>query len=114
MHTAICREAPSGSYGTGHIVKCLLQISAALLKGIGNGCPLLVMYLVWKGDVTVTTWQELTVLHSCRTRGIDYATARQVLVYSFGNEVTQHFKHPLLIQRIQENVNATLRLASLS
>ena len=49
-----------------------------------------------------------------RTRGIDYATARQVLVYSFGSEVTQHFKHPLLIKRIQENVNATLRLASLS
>ena len=44
----------------------------------------------------------------CRTRGIDDATARQVLVYSFGSEVTQHFKYDLLIKRIQENVNATI------
>ena len=48
-----------------------------------------------------------------RARGIDDATARQVLVYSFGLEVTQHFKHPLLQKRIQEKVNETLSQASL-
>ena len=49
-----------------------------------------------------------------RTRGIDDATARQVLVYSFGSEVTQHLKHNILQARIQEKINSTLALAPLS
>lgn len=44
----------------------------------------------------------------CRARGVDDATARQVLVYSFGSEVTQHLKHNLLLERIQQRINQTL------
>lgn len=49
----------------------------------------------------------------CRARGIDDATARQVLVYSFGSEVTKQFKHELLLKRIQETINSTLAQASI-
>lgn len=43
-----------------------------------------------------------------RARGIDDETARRVLVYSFGSEVTQHFHHRQLLQRIQAYVAQTL------
>eukprot|EP00891_Asterochloris_glomerata_P000977 jgi/Astpho2/977/e_gw1.00016.340.1_t len=46
-----------------------------------------------------------------RARGIDPDAARQVLVYSFGNEVTQHFKHKQLMSRIQSAINTTLAKA---
>ena len=49
----------------------------------------------------------------CRARGIDPDVARQVLVYSFGAEVTQHLKHKQLIQRVQEVVASTLAKAPL-
>lgn len=49
----------------------------------------------------------------CRARGIDADAARQVLVYSFGAEVTQHLKHKQLIQRVQKVVASTLAKAPL-
>lgn len=49
----------------------------------------------------------------CRARGIDADAARQVLVYSFGAEVTQHLKHKQLIQRVQKVVATTLAKAPL-
>lgn len=48
-----------------------------------------------------------------RARGIDADAARQVLVYSFGAEVTQHLKHKQLIQRVQKVVATTLAKAPL-
>lgn len=48
-----------------------------------------------------------------RARGIDADAARQVLVYSFGAEVTQHLKHKQLIQRVQKVVASTLAKAPL-
>lgn len=44
----------------------------------------------------------------CRARGVDAATARRVLVYSFGAEVTAGFGHEQLQNRIQAGVDATL------
>lgn len=49
----------------------------------------------------------------CRARGIDPDAARQVLVYSFGAEVTQHLKHKQLIERVQKVVASTLSKAPL-
>ena len=49
----------------------------------------------------------------CRARGIDPDAARQVLVYSFGAEVTQHLKHKQLIERVQQVVASTLSKAPL-
>lgn len=43
-----------------------------------------------------------------RSRGIDNDTARQMLVFSFGREVTQHLKHKRLQERLQAMVNAGL------
>lgn len=48
-----------------------------------------------------------------RARGIDADAARQVLVYSFGAEVTQHLKHKQLIDRVQKVVASTLAKAPL-
>ncbi|KAL3132695.1 hypothetical protein ABBQ32_009205 [Trebouxia sp. C0010 RCD-2024] len=48
-----------------------------------------------------------------RARGIDPDAARQVLVYSFGAEVTQHLKHKQLIERMQRVVASTLSKAPL-
>ncbi|KAL3156983.1 hypothetical protein ABBQ38_001237 [Trebouxia sp. C0009 RCD-2024] len=48
-----------------------------------------------------------------RARGIDPDAARQVLVYSFGAEATQHLKHKQLIERIQKVVASTLCKAPL-
>ena len=45
---------------------------------------------------------------SCRSRGIDNDAARQMLVFSFGSEVTQHLKHKRLLERLQAAVNAGL------
>lgn len=44
----------------------------------------------------------------CRSRGIDNDMARQMLVFSFGAEVTQHLKHEQLLERLQTAVNAGL------
>ncbi len=52
-------------------------------------------------------------VNKCRARGIDADAARQVLVYSFGAEVTQHLKHKQLIQRVQKVVASTLAKAPL-
>lgn len=41
-------------------------------------------------------------------RGVDAATARKVLVYSFGAEVTGEFAYPELRARIQGAVDRTL------
>ena len=41
-------------------------------------------------------------------RGVDAATARKVLVYSFGAEVTGNFAFPELRARIQNAVDKTL------
>lgn len=46
-----------------------------------------------------------------RSRGIDNDTARQMLVFSFGAEVTQHLKHEQLLERLQAAVNAGLASA---
>ena len=56
----------------------------------------------------ITWWLPL-----CRARGIDPDAARQVLVYSFGAEVTQHLKHKQLIERVQKVVASTLSKAPL-
>ena len=47
----------------------------------------------------------------CRSRGIDNDMARQMLVFSFGAEVTQHLKHEQLLERLQTAVNAGLATA---
>jgi hypothetical protein len=47
----------------------------------------------------------------CRSRGIDNDMARQMLVFSFGAEVTQHLKHEQLLERLQTAVNAGLASA---
>lgn len=44
----------------------------------------------------------------CRARGVDNATARQVLVYSFGAEVTAELPGADLRGRIQDAVNRSL------
>lgn len=44
----------------------------------------------------------------CRARGVDAATARRVLVYSFGAEVTMGFGDQGLRDRVQAAVDATL------
>lgn len=49
---------------------------------------------------------------ACRSRGIDTEAARQMLVFSFGAEVTQFFKHEPLMQRVQAAVNQGLATAS--
>lgn len=62
------------------------------------------------------SWQyfrTFLVAACCRARGIDPDAARQVLVYSFGAEVTQHFKHKQLIERVQKVVAGTLSKAPL-
>ena len=49
-----------------------------------------------------------------RSRGLDQQTARQMLVYSFGKEVTQHLGLPQLQARIEGAVNATLAKAPIA
>ena len=44
----------------------------------------------------------------CRARGVDSATARKVLVYSFGAEVTVDWPYQQLRDRIQEAVDLAL------
>lgn len=51
--------------------------------------------------------------YNCRARGIHPDAARQILVHSFGAEVTQHLKHKQLLERIQSVVAATLAKAPL-
>lgn len=43
-----------------------------------------------------------------RTRGISAEAAREILVFSFGAEVTQGLKSQPLIDRIEQRVTATL------
>lgn len=62
-------------------------------------------------EEVITASADSSLSACSRTRGVDDATARQVLVYSFGSEVTQHLKHPLLLKRIQEKINSTLAQA---
>ena len=58
--------------------------------------------------------QRLDRVVICRARGIDADAARQVLVYSFGAEVTQYLKHKQLIDRVQSVVSSTLAKAPLA
>lgn len=44
----------------------------------------------------------------CRTRGIGAEQARKILVYSFGKEITQGFRHPKLEARLEAAVNDLL------
>ena len=44
----------------------------------------------------------------CRSRGISPATARQMLVYSFGREVVQGLKDEALMERVEAAVQRTL------
>ena len=58
-------------------------------------------------------------LQSCRnclrrSRGLDQQTARQMLVYSFGKEVTQKLRYPQLQARIEDAVNAALAKAPIA
>lgn len=52
--------------------------------------------------------KPLTAGPPCRARGVDNATARQVLVYSFGAEVTAELPGADLRGRIQDAVNQSL------
>jgi hypothetical protein len=47
-----------------------------------------------------------------RARGIDQEAARQLLVYSFGAEVTQHLRYKDVQERLQSAVNSTLSKAA--
>ena len=67
-----------------------------------------IVYLCfWSGKVL--KWR----LICCRARGIHPDAARQILVHSFGAEVTQHLKHKNLLDRIQSVVASTLSKAPL-
>ncbi len=59
-------------------------------------------------------WRLVTNNCLCprRSRGIDAEFARQLLVLSFGAEVTQHLGHKQLQERMQAAVNAALLEAS--
>jgi Fe-S cluster assembly protein SufD len=48
-----------------------------------------------------------------RSRGIDAATARKALVYSFGAEVVQQLKHKDLMERLQTTIGTQLNVATL-
>ena len=59
-------------------------------------------------------WATMPVLMHmlvCRSRGLDQEMARQMLVYSFGKEVTQKLRFPELQNRIQDAVNQALASA---
>lgn len=58
---------------------------------------------------TVSDLEERQLFYF-RSRGIDKNTAREMLVFSFGREVTQHLKHKKLQERLQAKVNAALAL----
>ena len=51
-----------------------------------------------------------TSFASHRARGIPAEVARQALVYSFGAEVVQSLAHPRLVDRVQADVVAALRV----
>lgn len=51
---------------------------------------------------------ESEQLFYLQARGIDPASARKMLVYSFGGEVIQHLKDKKLISRVEEKTTSTL------
>lgn len=49
-----------------------------------------------------------------RARGIDSASARRLLVNSFGSEVTRELQYPQLLARVEAAVKTTLATAGFS
>ena len=80
-------------------------------SGLVHGCLDACLGAVVMQPVICHTYSLVDTL--CRARGIDPDAARQVLVYSFGAEVTQHLKHKQLIERVQKVVASTLSKAPL-
>ena len=50
----------------------------------------------------------------CRSRGLDQQTARQMLVYSFGKEVTQKLRYAQAQARVAAAVTAALASTQLA
>ena len=54
------------------------------------------------------------LLAMCRSRGLDQQTARQMLVYSFGKEVTQKLRYAQAQARVAATVTALLAATQLA
>jgi hypothetical protein len=61
----------------------------------------------------VPTWLCWCARCTCRSRGIDPPSARQMLVYSFGREVVQGLRDEALIGRVEDAVQRCLASANI-